>query len=340
MMHIPVAYWFLVISFVLSFILGWGLIPRVLVISHKHKLFDMPDDRKVHDMPIPRLGGLTFFPVIVITISLLMGIRYLNGWSIINVSSREVFVEFMLLLSGSCTLYVVGVGDDLVGVSYRQKFVAQIICGGMLAISGLWLHSLGNFLGISNIPMWLGTLITIFILEQQLIYAMIACSTLGVIVPFWFYNVFGNRKKGKKIFMGDTGSLTLGFIMSFLLLRIILTSYQQNGTPGFILVAISALLIPSFDVVRVAVHRMRKHRNPFKPDRNHIHHKLLRCGMRMQNVLITIISLDIFYIILNYLLRRCLNITVILLLDGILWCILHMILNKQIKKIEGTPHSV
>ena len=140
--------------------------------------------------------------------------------------------------------------------------------------------------------------------------------------------------------MGDTGSLTLGFIMSFLLLRIILTGYQQNGTPGFILVAISALLIPSFDVVRVAVHRMRKHRNPFKPDRNHIHHKLLRCGMRMQNVLITIISLDIFYIILNYLLRRCLNITVILLLDGILWCILHMILNKQIKKIEGTPHSV
>ena len=369
-----IAYRFLIITFLLSFILGWWLIPRVLIISHKHKLFDMPDSRKVHDAPIPRLGGLTFFPVIVITLSFLMGMRYLFGWGIINVPVKEVFVEFMFLLAGSCILYVTGVGDDLIGVGYRPKFVAQVICGGLLAVSGLWLHNLGNFLGISDIPMWLGTLITIFItvyitnafnlidgidglasgltaialgvfaiifiLERQLIYAMIACSTLGVIVPFWFYNVFGNRKKGKKIFMGDTGSLTLGFIMSFLLLRIILTGYQQNGTPGFILVAISALLIPSFDVVRVAVHRIRKHRNPFKPDRNHIHHKLLRCGMRMQNVLITIISLDIFYIILNYLLRRCLNITVILLLDGILWCILHMILNKQIKKIEGTPHSV
>ena len=227
-----IAYRFLIITFLLSFILGWWLIPRVLIISHKHKLFDMPDSRKVHDAPIPRLGGLTFFPVIVITLSFLMGMRYLFGWGIINVPVREVFVEFMFLLAGSCILYVTGVGDDLIGVGYRPKFVAQVICGGLLAVSGLWLHSLGNFLGISDIPMWLGTLITIFItvyitnafnlidgidglasgltaialgvfaiifiLERQLIYAMIACSTLGVIVPFWFYNVFGTARKARR----------------------------------------------------------------------------------------------------------------------------------------------
>ena len=370
----PIAYWLLIISFLLSFVVEWWLIPRVLIISHKHKLFDIPDKRKVHDKPIPRLGGLTFFPVIVITMSMMMGIRYVNGWGITNVNIQDVFVESMLLLSGACTLYVTGVGDDLIGVNYRQKFMAQIICGCMLSYSGLWLHSLGNFMGIDDISVWLGTLCTvfitvyitnafnlidgidglasglaaialsiftiIFILERQLIYAMIAASTLGVIVPFWFYNVFGSRKKGTKIFMGDTGSLTLGLIMSFLLLRIILTGYQKNGTPGFILIAISALLIPAFDVVRVAVHRMRKHRSPFKPDRNHTHHKLLRCGMKPHYVLMVIIALDMFYIIMNYLLRKYLNITVILLLDGILWCILHIILNKQIKKVEGTPHSI
>ena len=369
-----IAYWFLIASFALSFIMGWWLIPRVLVISYKHQLFDMPDKRKVHDKPIPRLGGLTFFPVITITLSLFMGIRYLYGWDVVNIAATEVFVEFMMLLAGSCILYVVGVGDDLIGVSYKWKFVAQIICGILIAVSGLWMHSLGNFLGIDNIPAWLGYLATIFvvvyitnafnlidgidglasglsaialfvfaivfILERQLIYGMIALSTFGVILPFWFYNVFGNRRKGKKIFMGDTGSLTLGLIMSFLLLRIMLTGYEHEGHPGFILIAISSLLIPLFDVIRVALHRIRKHRNPFKPDRNHIHHKLLRIGMRMSWVLVTIIGLDIFYIVLNWCLDQFLNITIILFIDLALWAILHLCLNKQIKKVEIVPHSI
>ena len=316
----------------------------------------MPDERKVHDKPIPRLGGLTFFPVITITLSLLMGIRYLFGWDVVNLPAVEVLVEFMMLLAGSCVLYIVGVGDDLIGVSYKWKFVAQIICGILIAISGLWMHSLGNFFGFDNLPKWLGYLATIFVVvyiaialfvmgavfvaERQLIYAMIAFSTFGVIVPFWFYNVFGNRRKGKKIFMGDTGSLTLGFIMSFLLLRIMLTGFEKEGHPGFILVAISALLIPLFDVVRVALHRIRKHRNPFKPDRNHIHHKLLRSGMKMRWVLASIISMDVLYIVLNWYLNKYLNITVILLIDLALWGILHLCLNKRIKQVEGVPHSI
>ena len=76
----------------------------------------MPDERKVHDKPIPRLGGLTFFPVITITLSLLMGIRYLYGWDVVNLPAVDVLVEFLMLLAGSCVLYIVGVGDDLIGV--------------------------------------------------------------------------------------------------------------------------------------------------------------------------------------------------------------------------------
>jgi len=371
-----IAYWFIVAAFVLSAVMGRLLIPRVLVISYKHQLFDIPDSRKVHDHPIPRLGGLTFFPVITISLSLLMALRYMFGWEVVNLSASTVLVEFMMLLAGSCLLYVVGVGDDLIGVGYRSKFVVQIICGILLASSGLWMHSLGGFFGIESVPEWLGWLMAVFItvyitnafnlidgidglasgltaiallvfgmifvVERQLIYAMIAFSTLGVIVPFWFYNVFGNSFKGKKIFMGDTGSLTLGYIMSFLLLRIILTGYEQKGWPDFTVIAISALLVPSFDVIRVALHRIRKHRNPFKPDRNHIHHKLMRAGMRMRNVLITIICIAVFYIVFNYALSHCfdINITLILIIDFFLWGVLHLVLNKQIKKVEGIPHSI
>jgi len=369
-----IAYWFILASFLLSALMGWFLIPRVLIISYKHRLFDMPDSRKVHDRPIPRLGGLTFFPVITISISLLMAVRYIFGWGVVNVASDVVLVEFLMLLAGSCLLYIVGVGDDLIGVTYRSKFVAQIICGILIAASGLWLHNMGGFLGISYMPQWLGWLAAIFatvyitnafnlidgidglasgltaialfvfgaifVLERQLIYAMIAFSTFGVVLPFWVYNVFGNSMKGKKIFMGDTGSLTLGFIMSFLLLRIMLTGFEQKGKPDFIIIAVSALLIPMFDVVRVAFHRIRKHRNPFKPDRNHIHHKLMRSGMRMYGVLITIIVMDLFYIVLNYALAQYINITVIIIIDLLIWAALHLYLNHKIKQVEGVPHSI
>ena len=76
-----------------------------------------------------------------------MGIRYMHGWDVVNLPSKEVFVEYMMLLAGSCVLFIVGVGDDLVGVNYKWKFIAQIICGCLISMSGLWMHNLGDFLG-------------------------------------------------------------------------------------------------------------------------------------------------------------------------------------------------
>ena len=370
----PAAYIFIITSFLISFIMGCVIIPRILLISHKHQLYDLPDERKIHDTPVPRLGGLSFFPVIVVSISLMMAVRYLLGYDVIFVPERIVLVEFLFLLAGCTILYVVGVGDDLIGISYRSKFVAQILCGLLLAISGLWLHDLDGFMGINLLRARYSYPLTIFIVvyitnafnlidgvdglasglvilalsafglifikERQLIYALVAFSTLGVIIPFWFYNVFGNQKRGHKLFMGDTGSLTLGFIISFLALRICLTGAEGVNTTNHVIVAISALLVPAFDVLRVAVHRIRKGRNPFKPDRNHIHHKLLRAGMHKRYVVITIVSLSLFYMVFNYYLNRYLNVTYILLIDFALWLVLHGVINHFIKKVEGVPHSI
>ena len=134
------AYIFLFIAFLLSAIMGMIIIPRILFLSHKHKLYDIPDERKIHKTPVPRLGGLTFFPVITITISFLMAVRYIMGYDVIQIPERIVLIEFLCLLAGACILYIIGVGDDLIGISYRSKFMAQILCGLLLAISGLWLH--------------------------------------------------------------------------------------------------------------------------------------------------------------------------------------------------------
>ena len=370
----PTAYIFIIASFLISALMACVIIPRILLISHKHQLYDIPDERKIHDTPVPRLGGLSFFPVLVISISLMMAVRYLLGYDVIFIPERIVLVEFLFLLAGGTILYVVGVGDDLIGISYRSKFVAQIICGLLLAISGLWLHDLDGFMGFTTIRARYSYPLTIFIVvyitnafnlidgvdglasgltilaltafgfifikERQLIYALLSFSTLGVVVPFWFYNVFGNQKRGHKLFMGDTGSLTLGYIISFLALRICLTGAEGVNTTNHVIVAISALLVPAFDVLRVAVHRIRKGRNPFKPDRNHIHHKLLRAGMHKRYVVITIVSLSLFYMVFNYYLNRYLNVTYILLIDFALWLVLHGVINHFIKKVEGVPHSI
>lgn len=370
----PAAYIFIIAAFLISALMACVIIPRILLISHKHQLYDIPDERKIHDTPVPRLGGLSFFPVLVISISMSMAVRYLLGYDVIFVPERIVLVEFLFLLAGATILYVVGVGDDLIGITYRSKFIAQIICGLLLAVSGLWLHDLDGFLGINVLRARYSYPLTIFIVvyitnafnlidgvdglasglvilaltafglifikERQLIYALVAFSTLGVVVPFWFYNVFGNQKRGHKLFMGDTGSLTLGFVISFLALRICLTGAQGENTTNHVIVAISALIVPLFDVLRVAVHRIRKKRNPFMPDRNHIHHKLLRAGMHKRYVVITIISLSLFYMVFNYLINPYLNVTYILIIDFALWIGLHAIINHFIKKVEGVPHSI
>ena len=117
---------------------------------------------------------------------------------------------------------------------------------------------------------------TDFFMLHQYVYAMLAFATLGVLVPFFYYNVFGNAKHGRKIFMGDTGSLTIGMMLCFLSLKLTMCGLDDNtGNVHPMVLAFSPLLVPCCDVVRVYLHRVRNGKNPFLPDKNHIHHKLL-----------------------------------------------------------------
>ena len=357
-------YVFLGAGFLIAMLLGIILIPRILLISYKKQLFDIPDGRKVHKLPIPRLGGLSFFPAIIIAVTLDIGARYmlsLSGY----VLPFEAEVDLLFVLAGMTMLYLVGEADDLIGVGYKAKFLVQILASCLMVASGTWLHSLWGLFGIYELPAWIGMPLTVFMvvyitnainlidgidglasglcaislmvmgvmfmLRDDYVLALIAFSTLGVIAPFWFYNVFGNERRGHKLFMGDTGSLTLGYILSFLVLRMSFPAYPgADGTYDMVM-ALSTLVVPLFDVVRVVLHRVRKHRNPFMPDKNHFHHKLLRTGMRNRWVLVTILSVVIMYIVLNALLLKVMDVTLVLVLDIVLWIVLHLFINRKIK---------
>ena len=361
-------------GFLFSVLFGMVIIPRILVISHKKRLYDVPDARKVHTMPVPRLGGLSFFPVILMSMFLVIGFR-LYFWDV-NVSglSFNMLYEYLFLFVGMTLLYLVGVCDDLVGVGYRYKFAVQIAAAFLLVLSGNWFDSFGGLFGIYSVPVWVGVPFTVFIvvyitnainlidgidglasglccialsvlsviffLRGQYVYALLAICTLGILMPFWCYNVFGNANRGHKLFMGDAGSLTLGYVISFLIIHMSVTNeVSPTLSNPYMVIAFSTVLVPLLDVIRVVLHRLREHKNPFLPDKNHFHHKLLRTGMRVRMVMVCIIAISAFFILLNSSLAWRVDITYLFFLNLFCWSILHVGLNGLIRRNRERKES-
>lgn len=358
---------FLLFGFLFAVSLGMVIIPRILVISHKKRLYDVPDARKVHTMPVPRLGGLSFFPVILMSMFLVIGFR-LYFWDMDTSSlSFNMLYEYLFLFVGMTLLYLVGVCDDLVGVGYRYKFAVQIAAALLLVLSGNWFDSFGGLFGIYSVPAWMGMPFTVFIvvyitnainlidgidglasglccialsvlsviffLRWQYVYALLAICTLGILMPFWCYNVFGNANRGHKLFMGDAGSLTLGYVISFLIIHMSVTNeVSPTLSNPYMVIAFSTVLVPLLDVIRVVLHRLREHKNPFLPDKNHFHHKLLRTGMRVRVMMVTILGIAVSFIGLNAWLAWQMNITFLLGINLILWSSLHLTINCFIAK--------
>ena len=149
-------------GYLISVSLGMVIIPRILVISHKKRLYDVPDSRKVHTTPVPRLGGLSFFPVVLMSFALVIGFRLYLWPSDLSSFSIEMLHEYLFLFVGMTLLYLVGVCDDLVGVGYRYKFIVQVVSALLLVLSGNWLDSLGGLFGIYSVPALLGVPVTVF----------------------------------------------------------------------------------------------------------------------------------------------------------------------------------
>ena len=365
---------FLLCGWLMALLLGSLIIPKILLISHKKRLFDEPDARKVHTTPVPRLGGLSFFPVILITMCLVMGLRYYLGYPVENIPPVQVLCEFLFLAVGCMMLYLIGVTDDLIGVGYRYKFLVQILAALLLVWSGEWFNSLGGLFGIHTLPVYIGVPFTLFVVvyitnainlidgidglasglscialavlgfmcavQGEYIFALLAVCTFGVVVPFWFYNVFGNAQRGHKLFMGDVGSLTLGYIISLLVIHLSREDIAEgDAAQTNLTVAFSTLIVPLFDVVRVVLHRLREGKNPFLPDKNHFHHKLLRTGLTPRMVMVTILFISLAFVALNRLLVGTLGLTWLLILDIALWTLMQLGINAAIRRRKANEEA-
>lgn len=370
--------------FLVSIMLAGIIIPQILLISFRKKLFDEPDERKIHKAAVPRLGGIAFMPSILFAMALVAGVEtivmtsygsVIHAEGVQGINFASCSPTTLPLSFGLCALimmYLVGIADDLVGVKYRAKFVAQILAGLLLAAAGVRLDDLQGFMGLHELPAFVSWTLTVvfivfitnainlidgidglasglsgiamafygmaFLNMGRPFYAILAFAGLGTLVPFFYYNVFGNPAMGKKIFMGDTGSLTTGIILAFLAITMTKGVGSEAVNSDIIVIAFAPLAIPCLDVVRVFFHRIIRGKSPFLPDKSHIHHKLLAIGFRQRPAMITILATSTAVIAVDLWLLLYINSFLVLLADLLLWVVGNYFLTRAIHSRQERLH--
>ena len=315
----------IMLCFGYAFFITLVLIPAIVEIARAKKLFDEPDERKSHRMSTPTLGGLAIFTGFAFS-----SLIFFNG---------TAFPKFQYLIAGLLIIFYTGFKDDIIGISPFKKFVAQIIAALIIIVLGsIRITNLHGFIGIGAINSHFGLLITLvtivgitncfnlldgidglssgigmlvamtfgtwFFLIREYDWAMLSVGLTGSFLGFFIYNVFGKKNK---IFMGDTGSLILGFIMSILAIKFnefninLKSIYYIHAAPA---VSIGVIMIPLFDTLRVFSTRIFKGRPPFKPDRSHIHHYLLDLGFSHFQATIILFFTNVIFVIVSFLLRN------------------------------------
>lgn len=312
----------ILLSTALAFLITYFAIPPIIKVARDKKLFDEPDERKVHKSVIPTLGGLGIFAGFII--ATLMGVP-------IHIAN-----ELQYFLAAAMVIFFLGIKDDILVLSATKKFIGQLIAAGIIIrFGGIQINNLHGFLGINEIPhiaSYILTAFTIIVITNsfnlidgvdglagslglltsaifgvyfyftgEVMYSVMALSLAGSLVAFLIYNF-----SPAKIFMGDTGSLLLGLLNSIFAIKFMaIASNPESALPllSAPAIAFAILIVPLFDTLRVFSLRIFNRRSPFSPDRNHIHHFLLDLGLSQKMITVICISANVVFIGLAYVLR-------------------------------------
>lgn len=300
-----------------AFIVVYISIPTIVVVANMKHLFDEPGKRSAHAFNTPTLGGLAIFAGFLFSSAIWIDIQH--------------FKEYQYLVAAVIVLFFVGIKDDILVIAPLTKFAGQLLAALILIIfADFRITNLHGFFGIGEINYYLGmaiTLLTIlviingfnfidgvdglsasigiisssafcywFILVGQYQLAILSLSLAGALFAFFLFNVFGEKNK---IFMGDTGSLLIGLILSVLVIRF--NELNIDKTKPFAIypapaVSFGVLIIPLFDLIRVMFIRIVTRRPVSSPDKNHLHHQLLELGLSHSRVTLVISAVNLLFI--------------------------------------------
>lgn len=290
----------IVIPFGFALILTYFTIPVIINIAKMKHLYDEPGERSSHSSIVPTLGGLGIFIGFILSATLFTSFRVFYGFK---------FLQFAFLIA-----FFLGMKDDIIALDPYKKFLGLIFAVSVIVIFGeIRITSFYGLFHIYELPYWVSILFTIFTfltiinavnlidginglctattlissfafgiwfylegspMSMQMV--TIIAAVIGAMLGFLKYNVTPAR-----IFMGDTGSLILGVLLAFFAIQFLETNntyegpYKIQSSP---VVAMSFIVVPLVDMVKVFAIRLFKGRSPFHPDKNHIHHVLLNLG--------------------------------------------------------------
>jgi UDP-GlcNAc:undecaprenyl-phosphate GlcNAc-1-phosphate transferase len=288
-------YKFALLCFVTAFIVTLLTIPPIVSLINRYKLYDMPNSRKEHRLPVPTMGG------IAIVAGMITALMF---WFPFSNELGQVCFFFSI-----AALFGLGIMDDLKDLSAKYKFVVQISLATLIALSGIRITSFGGLFGIDELSLPAQYTLTILAIAgitnafnlidgidglagglsfMSLVTvglfltmsgdantALVAFALAGAVFAFLYFNF-----NPAKIFMGDTGSLILGFVIAVLCIRLMQINVSAanpvlSHAPIFVL---GIVLIPVYDTLRVFVMRIWKGGSPFEADKTHIHHLLTNQG--------------------------------------------------------------
>lgn len=314
------------IAMMLAFLISLKSYPMIIHLVKVKQLMDQPDGRSSHKDKVPTLGGIGIFIAMAITMGILGPV----------LDFRSMAFNPLPLLAGLTLLFFMGVKDDLLVLSPKKKFVGQAVAALIvILLSDIRILGFNGLFGIHELPYWASVAFTLlvfvfiinafnlvdgidglagmvailasisfgifFVIGDQGHLALISFSLIGTLIAFLRYNM------ARKLFMGDTGSMVIGFLLAFqavnfLNLNPALDIGSKIANPPIL--ALAFLLFPIIDTIRVFIIRILQKCNPFRADKNHIHHCLLKLGLSHLMATLLISVFCVLTMLLAYSLRH------------------------------------
>ncbi len=320
-----------IIILIISYAIANSLLPVIINIVSVKKIMDEPNERSSHIKKTPTLGGVSFFA------SIMISLFFIKDFDTSQISFS--------LIGALTLLFFTGLKDDLTVLSSGAKIRIQTFAILLVLLnSEIRISTFHGFLGIYQIPFWfslvlsyiivlyiinaynlidgidglaglLGILIAsifalFFYFSGLFFYMLIAIIIVGFLISFLRFNL----SRDKKIFMGDTGSMIVGFLLGFLTLRFLSLNNTQiesiNILPeNLFIISLSILFFPVIDVIRVVFVRILSKQKPFKADRRHLHHIFIDKGLQHIKASLTITASNIFIFLLIFILNQFFSFT-------------------------------
>jgi len=317
--------------FVTAFLVVLYSTPPLIKVAILKRLFDEPGERKIHTRVVPTIGGIIIFAATLFSYSLWFELDFSKIRNMFELSQVYQYIrEFKLVVATLLMLFFVGIKDDIIGTAPIKKLISQVLAALILVLVGnIRITGLHGIFEVNEIPYWasvflslftfivvinafnlidgvdglaagVGFIVTMvfgtwFILAGDIILASLAYALGGALLGFLVFNF-----SPAKIFMGDSGSLTIGLVACVLSIKLI--EYPIDKLEGIQLYlskpvfVIATLAYPLADTLRVFTVRAATGVSPFSADRNHLHHRLIDCGLNHRKTVIIIYLFNLLII--------------------------------------------